>query len=97
MAKRTTKANKRTPIQLAKDKLRTKLTAKFKETLKAKLAARDAVWRERLKVVKMNAGEKRERAKERLAATKERKRLRFWAKKEANGCAGVSQGRHHWH
>ena len=45
----------------------------------------------------MSAGEKRERAAQRIRDTKERKRQRYWKKKEENGFAGVSQvGRHYW-
>ena len=91
--KTKTKTKKRTAIQEAKDKLRAKLTAKFKETLKEKLAARDDVWRVRLAAAKLSAAGKREAVSARRRATKERKTMRFWARKEANRGAGVSQRR----
>lgn len=93
MVKRELKTNnkknkkKRTPVQLAKDKLREKLTAHFKRTLKEKLAACDTKWRKRLEHVKLDARKKREAAAERRLDTKERKRKRFWNRKARN--AGI--------
>lgn len=92
MAKSTGKKRAVTPIQV----LRAKLTAKFKQQLKEKLAARDAVWRLRLQTAKLSAAGKRDAAADRRRATKERKSERFWARKAANGCAGVSHGKHFW-
>jgi hypothetical protein len=98
-AKAKAKANKRTkrtPVQAAKDQLRLKLTATFRRQLAARLAANDAKWKERLKVAKMCASDKREAAAARHRATKERKTARFWARKEANGCATLEDGRYRW-
>ena len=90
------KEKARSPVQRGKDKLRARLTATFRKQLKEKLAARDALWRGRLEAAKASAGEKRAAAAQRHRAAKERKTARFWARKEANGCAGVSHGKHFW-
>ena len=84
---------KRTPIQEAKDKLRATLTARFKLQLKEKLAARDAVWRLRLQTSKLSAAAKRDAASARRRATKERKSVRYWARKEEGFAVGH---RHHY-
>ena len=84
MAVKTTKTNKRTPIQQAKDKLRARLQINHKKQMKAL----DDKWRAKLKeavrVAKMDATDKRERAAQRSRDTKERKRQRFWKKKADN-------------